>query len=213
MPEAELARFIDRWTIEYLRTYPHPIERVWRAITDPKEFGQWFIRGEIELREGGAFKFHSGDWTGRVAAIDPPRRIRFGDDLSWFEYALREVAEGTEMRFTQRFDPALIYAATPDDLGGDIPVPGTPWKPGFVGGWHAHFDMLSDLLDGVPLGSRLPPTEFQELAQSWARDGLNAGLLDDRGAKRLVLQFRRKERWNELNKIYREHIKRALSLV
>jgi len=32
MPKAELARFIDRWTVEYVRTYPHPIDRVWRAI-------------------------------------------------------------------------------------------------------------------------------------------------------------------------------------
>jgi uncharacterized protein YndB with AHSA1/START domain len=210
MPAHDLARFIDRWTVEYVRTYPHPIDRVWRAITDPKEFGQWFIRGDVELREGGAFQFQSGGWTGKVLAIEPPRRIRFGDALSYFEYELSGVAGGTRMRFVQHFDPAIVHTPVPDDLGGDIPVPGTPWKPGFVGGWHAHFDSLGDLLDGVPMGSHLPPTEFQALAKAWARDGLNAGLLDERGAARLVLQFRRKERWNELNKIYREHIKAAV---
>jgi uncharacterized protein YndB with AHSA1/START domain len=36
MPKAELGRFVDRWTVEYVRTYPHPIQRVWRAITEPK---------------------------------------------------------------------------------------------------------------------------------------------------------------------------------
>jgi|SRR5215469_8463571 len=33
-----LPRFIDRWTIEYVRTFAHPIDRIWRAITDPREF-------------------------------------------------------------------------------------------------------------------------------------------------------------------------------
>ena len=37
MAEAELARFIDRFTVEYVRVYAHPIERVWRAISDPAE--------------------------------------------------------------------------------------------------------------------------------------------------------------------------------
>ena len=55
MAEAELARFIDRFTVEYVRTYPHPIERVWQAITDPAEFGRWFIRGRLELRAGGEY--------------------------------------------------------------------------------------------------------------------------------------------------------------
>ena len=75
----DLARFIDRWTIEYVRVYPHPIERVWRAITDPKEFRAWFIRGEIELRQGGSYRFESENWTGPVLAIDPPRFIKFGN--------------------------------------------------------------------------------------------------------------------------------------
>ena len=38
MADAELARFIDRFTVEYVRTYAHPVERVWRAVTDPAEF-------------------------------------------------------------------------------------------------------------------------------------------------------------------------------
>ena len=43
MANDDLATFIDRWTMEYVRFYPHPIERVWRAITDPAELARWFI--------------------------------------------------------------------------------------------------------------------------------------------------------------------------
>jgi uncharacterized protein YndB with AHSA1/START domain len=55
--DADLPRFVDRWTIEYVRTFPHLIERVWRSITDPKEFPAWFIPGSIELEAGGAYSF------------------------------------------------------------------------------------------------------------------------------------------------------------
>ena len=42
MVDAGLARFIDHWTIEFVRTFPHPIERVWKAVTDPAEVAIWF---------------------------------------------------------------------------------------------------------------------------------------------------------------------------
>lgn len=207
---ADLARFIDRWTIEYVRIYPHPIERVWRAISDPKEFGAWFIRGEIELRQGGSYRFESEDWTGVVLAIDPPRFIKFGnknEPKGYFQYELSEAEGGTRMRFVQHFPSDGVYTENFDDLGGDLPVPGTPWAPGFVGGWHEFWDALRDHLDGVPAGSRLPATEFQALAAAFAQNGVRGGLWDTKGAKRLVREFRRTERWNELNKVYREFIR------
>src|ERR1700760_1271871 len=98
MAEAELARFVDRFTIEYVRTYPHPIERVWRAITDPAEFKAWFIPGALEGREGGAYRFGGDDFAGVIQVFDSPRRVRFShasDPAAYFEYALSEVAEGT----------------------------------------------------------------------------------------------------------------------
>jgi hypothetical protein len=63
----DLAQFIDRWTIEYVRVYPQPIERVWRAITDANEFGVWFIRGEIELTKGGRYR----RWSACLYLPDP----------------------------------------------------------------------------------------------------------------------------------------------
>lgn len=217
MADAELARFIDRWTMEYMRVYPHPIERVWRAITDPTEFRAWFIPGALDLHQGGAYRFGpegSTDFAGMVLAIEPPRLIRLGgptESRGYFQYELAEVSGGTRMRFVQQFPPDGVYAETPDDLGGDLPGgPGTPWKPGFVGGWHEFWDSLGDYLDGVATGSRLPPTEFGAIAAAFARDMIKSGRMDAKQARRLVLGLRRQERWNELNKIYRAHIKATL---
>lgn len=210
---ADLARFIDRFTIEYVRVYPHPIARVWRAITDPSEFRVWFIAGKLDLRVGGAFRFGDDGFTGTVLEIEPPRRIRFGGPTGpggYFQYELGEVAGGTRMRFVQHFPPGGVYTAVPDDLGGDLPVPGTPWKPGFVGGWHEFWDALADYLDGVAVGSRLPATDFNILSDAWARKMERMGAFTDKQAARAALSLRRHERWNELNKIYRAHIKAAL---
>jgi uncharacterized protein YndB with AHSA1/START domain len=190
MAEAELARFIDRLTVEYVRIYAHPIDRVWRAITDPAEFRAWFIPGEIDLKLGGAYKFASGDFAGKLTAIDPPRLIRFSHSSdpaqAYFQYELAEVESGTRMRFIQRFAPG-----------------------GFVGGWHEHFDALGDFLDGVLTGSRLPPTEMNTVVKAWV-DGVRERGMTDKDAARIVLGLRRKERWNELNKIYRAHIRATL---
>ena len=47
-----------RPTVRIERTYPHPIEKVWRAVTTPEHLDQWFPSAvEIDLRPGGAMRF------------------------------------------------------------------------------------------------------------------------------------------------------------
>ena len=47
--KADLARFVDRWTVEYVRVYPHPIERIWRATSDPKEDLCLVLDGDVRF--------------------------------------------------------------------------------------------------------------------------------------------------------------------
>jgi uncharacterized protein YndB with AHSA1/START domain len=214
MADAELARFIDRFTIEYVRVYAHPIDRVWRAITDPAEFRVWFIAGTLDAQTGGAYRFGDDHFSGVVVEAEPPTLIRFAgptDEAGYFLYELSEAEAGTRMRFVQHFPPGGDYSETPDDLGGDLPGgPGTPWKPAFVGGWDEFWDALGDFLDGVPVGSRLPDTEFSTLATAWTKKMARMGAFTPKAAERAALSLRRHERWNDLNKIYREHIKATL---
>jgi len=170
MAEAELARFIDRYTMEYVRTYPHPIERVWRAIIEPAEFEAWFIKGRLDPRIGGRYWFGDDGFQGVVEAIEPPHRLRLVDDKAGqvFQYDLAEVTGGTRMRFTYRFAPDHGYVEVPDPAGDGAPVtfhrggdlPGgadTPWRPGFLAGWHAMFDSLADVLNGSEKRARRWP--------------------------------------------------------
>src|SRR3954462_1094460 len=65
-PPGALIRDAEGLRLEFVRTFPDPIERVWTAITDPEELGTWFgtwrgdpSTGHVELSsmEGdGTFK-------------------------------------------------------------------------------------------------------------------------------------------------------------
>jgi uncharacterized protein YndB with AHSA1/START domain len=155
--KAELARFIDRWTIEYVRVYPHPIERVWRAITDPKEISVWFWTARFDLRVGGSFAFgpEETDLCGVFDAIEPPRFVRFKgpspkeNPEGYFQFTLDAVAVGTRVTFLQHFTPGVV----PHPEWGADPVEHpaatlNPWRAGTLTGWHLAFDALRQRLCG-----------------------------------------------------------------
>ncbi|HEX3917792.1 MAG TPA: SRPBCC domain-containing protein [Caulobacteraceae bacterium] len=217
MAEAELARFVDRDTMLYERTYPHPIDRVWRAIVEPAEFSVWFIPGRLDLRVGGRYWFGDDGYQGAVEAIEPPRLLRLRDDKQdLMQYALAAVAGGTRLQFTHHIPPGGPRTELPDPgreprsfiLGGDHPGdPDTPWKPGFVAGYHGMFDDLADLLDGVATGSRLPDTELGHVARWWADyPPPSARDLTPEQRDTIARSMRLRQRWFELIEVYRDHI-------
>jgi uncharacterized protein YndB with AHSA1/START domain len=139
--EADLPRFADRYTFRFVHTFPHPIERVWRAIVDDAEFSAWFDPCTIDARLGGAFHFGGADsrMKGTIAAFDPPRLVRFseppatGED-GYFQFALEAVAGGTRLTFEQHGTPGFV----PEEW---------PW-PGLLAGWRLALDSLDAWLDG-----------------------------------------------------------------
>jgi len=82
-----------------------PVARVWRAITDHHEFGQWFrvaIERPFTLGElATGLITHAGyehvRWTVRIVAMEEPRRFAF----TWHPYAV---------------DPDIDYSDEPPTL-------------------------------------------------------------------------------------------------
>ncbi len=226
MSQTALARFIDRFTVEYLRDFPHPIERVWRALTDADELGAWCMPATIDLRVGGAYAFQGEEW-GHILALDPPRLIKLGKkgvgvpsatDDNWMQYELEAIPEGTRMRFVEHWQEGPDYRAWAFDKFGkdaeredDRPGgPFSPFHPGTLGGWHGMFDGLADFLDGVPVDSRLPPSRLSAVAKAWAGNRVRQGDFTADVAERYVRQLRANEEYLDLIDIYRAHIKTAL---
>lgn len=65
--------------VVYELRYPHPPERVWRALTDPAELAQWLMPSRGFAPVAGQRFSMSCDPIGEIEAevleIDPPRRL------------------------------------------------------------------------------------------------------------------------------------------
>ena len=158
--QSDLAVFVDRYTMRYDRRYPHPIDLVWEAVSTAEHLNAWLLPvTRVERRLGGRCSFTWGaaeeDWVqvGRVAAFDPPRRITyaFDDPPSSLQFALEPDGDATLLRFTLSWpvQPGQVNEAE-DYPGGDLPAgPDTPWRPGFLAGFHEMLDDLATFLDGA----------------------------------------------------------------
>lgn len=157
-----------RPAVRFSRTYDHPVERVWRFVTDADELAQWFpSRAEIELRPGGTIRFSGDpnmeDSTGRVIAVDAPRHLSFewgGDELHFdleavddrrTRFTLTNVlaAGNTAARNGAGWEvcvAALDARARGERLEGPHAGAGAPWKEIY----QAYVDA------GIPSGAPIP---------------------------------------------------------
>jgi uncharacterized protein YndB with AHSA1/START domain len=126
-----------RYRLRFTRTLAHPVDKVWRAVTEPEHLARWFPTTIEGARIVGAplrFSFPGGDappFDGEMLSYDPPSlmELRWGTDLLRLE--LRTVAQGTELTL---FDTL--------DARGKAARDGA--------GWHACLDSLEADLVGDP---------------------------------------------------------------
>ena len=138
----ELVREDERLGLRFVRVYPHPVERVWRALTESDQLRFWLPCDIVgERRSGGSIRlpFWPGHvekyaidepvLTGEITVWEPPRRFcwTWGDDLLLWELAV--VTDGTELTFT-------TWPADPD-LAGVVSS---------AGGYHLCLALLAVLL-------------------------------------------------------------------
>lgn len=94
-------------TIE--REYPHAIEKVWRALTDPEALAEWLMKNDFEPTVGHRFTFRTEPGPGfdgivhcEVQAIEAPTRLVYswcGGPLDTVvEYTLESTDTGTRLR-------------------------------------------------------------------------------------------------------------------
>ncbi|OLE82116.1 MAG: hypothetical protein AUF76_10745 [Acidobacteria bacterium 13_1_20CM_2_65_9] len=71
-------------TIRIEATYPHPPERVWKALTDPRAIAEWLMPNDFQPRLGHRFQFRVANakgWSGvvdcEVTELSPPRLLSY----------------------------------------------------------------------------------------------------------------------------------------
>jgi uncharacterized protein YndB with AHSA1/START domain len=130
----------DRRTVTMVRDLRHPPDKVWRALTDPSQLGQWapFTADRDLGTEGDAvLTMIDGDTRedlpSKVTRAEPPKRLEYtwGDDhVSW---QLDPTESGTR----------LILRHT---------VESAEWMPRVAAGWHLCLVVLDRLLGGDAIG-------------------------------------------------------------
>ncbi|OLL74218.1 hypothetical protein Ae168Ps1_2606 [Pseudonocardia sp. Ae168_Ps1] len=130
--------------LHFTRRYPHSVERVWAALTEPERMSRWFpCEVEADLRVGGliTFRFGADDVdTAEITELDPPRVLAF----TW---------GGEHLRWT----------VTPDGDGCVLrlenPVADPGWTANTAAGWDRCLHALAADLDGEELPDRTGPDE------------------------------------------------------
>jgi len=127
-----------RLVLRYERRLAHSPARVWRALTEPEELGQWFPAAvDMDLVAGGKMRFTFLDKDvdspdGRITELDPPRVFAFDWGEENLRFELRREGDGC----------LLVFNNTLDDRS----------KLARVGaGWHLCLDVLEANLDGRQL--------------------------------------------------------------
>ncbi|HEV7811121.1 MAG TPA: SRPBCC domain-containing protein [Candidatus Limnocylindrales bacterium] len=157
-PLGAVIRDAEGTRLEYVRSFPDPIERIWAAITNPDELATWFgtWRGdpssgwvEVSSMEGdGTFK------RTQVVECDRPNRVSVVLPTPYGPWPLSISLSESEGVTTAVFIHRL---ADGDDAGS------------LGAGWHYYLDRLASALTGdrMPEGEDWP--SYEPLASSYGR--------------------------------------------
>jgi uncharacterized protein YndB with AHSA1/START domain len=111
------------------RRLDYPVERVWRAVTEPAELERWFVSEVPWIPELGE-TFEAEGETGQITALEPPRRFAWSWGAERYSFELTPDGDGCLLVFTHVFNPEL----------------GPDWQ--HAAGWETYFDRLAAHLAG-----------------------------------------------------------------
>ena len=155
---AEVRKDGEKWTLVLVRVLRHSPEKVWQALTDPTQLGQWAPfeadgslatpGNRVKLTTVGAPTPLVSETT--VTRADAPRVLEYNWGAQDIRWELEASGGGTRLTLWHNIDRRFI------SMG--------------AAGWHICFDVLDHLLSGTPLG-RIAGPEVMKFA-GWQR--LNA---------------------------------------
>ena len=124
-------------TVRFVRHLSHPVDKVWRAITQPEHLAAWFpqeVTFDGPIAAGTTVRFTFGDgahdaFTGTIEVVDAPRLLVYTWGTDRLRFELEPDGDGTRLTFSDEFDE--VGKAARDTAG-----------------WHVCLDGLTRSLDG-----------------------------------------------------------------
>lgn len=120
-----------RPALRFERRLPHPVERVWRAVSEPAELARWFV-APVHWTPAAGETFEAMGESGAITELDPPRALEWtwGDEL--FRFELRPDGDGCLLAFTHVLHDRALGAQ-------------------HAAGWDSYLDRLDAVLAGGEL--------------------------------------------------------------
>jgi len=136
-------------TLVIERVFPHPPEKLWRALTESPLLAQWMMGNDFEPVVGRKFQFRAEpvpNWNGvvdcEVLIVDPFQRLSYNWGVGGSESGLQWV---------------VLWTLTPTEGGTHLRMEqsgfGPDQKAAYHGanyGWQKFFGNLEHLLESVP---------------------------------------------------------------
>ena len=125
------------------REFPHPPEKVWRALTQPHLIAEWLMKNDFALAVGHRFKLR-GEWGGvldcEVLEIEPHRTLSY----TW-DFANDDPAFATKS--------VVVFTLTPTQSGTSLRVEQSGFRPeqrqaygGAMAGWRENLEKLEQVI-------------------------------------------------------------------
>ncbi|HIG42616.1 MAG: SRPBCC family protein [bacterium] len=141
-------------TITYTRKLSHPIEKVWRAITDDSHRAAWFPELTLSLKTGGdAVVNFSGSecpppetnssdvYYCTVTRYEPPNILEYSGPGEHHRFELSPQETGCLLKFSATLPDAQTFDDDRQKIQSRYSV---------ACGWHYKLDAMEWSLDGVP---------------------------------------------------------------
>jgi uncharacterized protein YndB with AHSA1/START domain len=120
-----------RPALRFERHLPYPIERVWRAVSDPAELEAWFPAAADWTPAAGE-SFAAGGAAGEVVEVEPPQRLAWTFNGERYSFELAATDGGCRLVFIHVFADRARAAQT-------------------AAGWDAYLSRLEPHLAGDPV--------------------------------------------------------------
>lgn len=131
-------------TVVIERVFPHPLEKLWRALTESPLLAQWLMNNDFEPVVGRSFQFRAEpmpQWDGvidcDVLIVDSPRQLSY----SWSSMGLASV---------------VLFTLTPAEGGTHVRMEQSGFRAeqqaayqGATYGWQKFFGNLERVLSGA----------------------------------------------------------------
>ena len=146
-----LEQIDNRPALRVERRLAHPVERVWRAVTEPEELNNWFV-APVEWQPGQSSTFEGMGQTGEITEFEAPRVIAWtwgGEDFRFELSAGDDEGDGCLLVFTHVFADRALGAQ-------------------HAAGWDAYFSRLDAHLAGGHLSEEAAHAGIGERHEGYA---------------------------------------------